>query len=77
MAETYNERELAALQEVYDKIIKDLYGDCLPNRQICENIASGVLHMARRGETDWHQLVTYTGSKTHYMLQERNLLPIK
>lgn len=77
MAEAYNDRELAALQEVYDKIIKDLYGDFLPNRQICESIASGVLHMARRGETDWHQLVTYTGSKTHYMLQERNLLQVE
>jgi hypothetical protein len=74
MDDAYDDQQLAALQLLYDEIVKNVYGGHTPATEMRESIAGAVLLLARSGEIDWRPLSPSTASKTLRILREKNLL---
>lgn len=74
MGDAFDAERLAELQRAYDEVLKDLFGEALPDLPIRESIACAILCSARAGQSDWEKLADYAGAQTLRMLRDRSLL---
>jgi hypothetical protein len=62
------------LKRAYDDYLHGLFGDNVPNERFRENLASGILYLARADKRDWESMAKHTGAPVANLIAKRDLL---
>jgi hypothetical protein len=74
MSGQHNEGRLGDLKRAYDDYLHGLFGDNVPNERFRENLASGILYLARADKREWESMAKHTGSPVASLIAKRELL---